>query len=119
MKKQRSLIPKKRRKGKMAFGITREELRAWKSAIEAGEIAFLTHYWLDERFPHTNTVTKVGCNDLQLLAEWGQSHGLEAKWIHKRKDGYSHFDLLGKKQEEIMKKENLFFQLEAFRRNDA
>lgn len=35
----------------MAFGINREELTRWKKAVSAGEIAFLTHYWLDPRFP--------------------------------------------------------------------
>lgn len=43
----------------MAFGTNRTELSAWKRAVRAGEIAFLTHYWLDDRFPGCKTVTKV------------------------------------------------------------
>ncbi|MCY8098432.1 hypothetical protein MOB81_20475, partial [Bacillus atrophaeus] len=33
----------------MAFGIHRGELNRWKEAVKSGEIAFLTHYWLDDR----------------------------------------------------------------------
>lgn len=61
----------------MAFGIRKEDLRAWKKAIEDGEIAFLTHYWLDDRFPGCKTVTKVGCRDIQRLAQWGKTYGLK------------------------------------------
>ncbi|MDE3838737.1 hypothetical protein C0966_05000 [Bacillus methanolicus] len=91
----------------MAFGITKEELRRWKDEIESGKIAFLTHYWLDDRFPGCKTVTKVGCNDIEKLKKWGEKYKLKPEWIHKRKDGYSHFDLLGEKQVEILKKEGL------------
>ncbi len=42
----------------MAFGVKREELNRWKQAVKRGEIAFLTHYWLDDRFPEAKTVTK-------------------------------------------------------------
>lgn len=91
----------------MAFGISKGELREWKKKIDKGEVAFLTHYWLDERFPGCKTVTKVGCNDLDKLEAWGRLYGLKKEWIHMRKDGYSHFDLLGQKQEEILRKENL------------
>ena len=31
----------------MAFGIKRVELQAWKKAVSEGEMAFLTHYWLE------------------------------------------------------------------------
>ncbi|TDK59346.1 hypothetical protein E2K98_19080 [Bacillus salipaludis] len=91
----------------MAFGIRRDELNEWKRKIDHGEIAFLTHYWLDERFPEYKTVTKVGCNDLEKLAEWGSKYGLKKEWIDHRKDGYSHFDLLGKRQKEILQAEGL------------
>ncbi|MFC5463644.1 hypothetical protein [Lederbergia graminis] len=99
----------------MAFGISKSELKKWKKLIDDGEIAFITHYWLDDRFPGINTVTKVGCNDLLRLADWGKGYGLKGEWIHHRKDGYSHFDLLGEKQVEILTKEGLLSQLESFK----
>jgi hypothetical protein len=95
----------------MAFGIKRQEIIEWKRKIDSGEIAFLTHYWLDDRFPGCKTVTKVGCQDLDKLADWGKKHGLKKEWIHHRKDGYSHFDLLGYKQKEILQKEGLSEQI--------
>ncbi|MCM3727493.1 hypothetical protein M3226_17595 [Neobacillus cucumis] len=91
----------------MAFGINRNELNEWKKNIDQGKIAFLTHYWLDDRFPDCKTVTKVGCLDLDKLAEWGKKYGLKKEWIHHRQDGYSHFDLLGERQTEILEKEGL------------
>lgn len=91
----------------LAFGIKKEELMNWKKKIDEGEIAFLTHYWLDDRFPDSNTVTKVGCKDLIRLAEWGSRYGLKKEWIHIRKDGYSHYDLIGKWQKEILEKEQI------------
>jgi hypothetical protein len=91
----------------MAFGIKRQEVRDWKQKIDDGEIAFLTHYWLDDRFPGCKTVTKVGCHDLEKLAEWGRKYGLKKEWIHNRRDGYSHFDLIGERQKEILHKERL------------
>ena len=39
----------------MAFGITRKELGRWKRDVSEGKIAFLTHYWLDDRFPEAKT----------------------------------------------------------------
>lgn len=95
----------------MAFGIKREELLDWKKKIDQGDIAFLTHYWLDDRFPDCKTVTKVGCKDLERLVKWGKQYGLRKEWIHLRKDGYSHFDLLGGKQKEILAKENIKMDL--------
>jgi hypothetical protein len=92
----------------MAFGIKRQELLAWKQKIDNGEIAFLTHFWLDDRFPGSKTVTKVGCHNLEKLGKWGEKYGLKREWIHKRPDGYSHFDLLGDSQREILLKEGLF-----------
>jgi hypothetical protein len=95
----------------LAFGISRKDLLEWKEKVDNGEIAFLTHYWVDDRFPESKTVTKVGCNDLQKLMEWGRQYGLKPEWIDQRKDGYSHFDLLGAKQKEILKKEGLLQHL--------
>ena len=91
----------------LAFGISRKELLEWKSKIDQGEIAFLTHYWIDDRFPGCKTVTKVGCNDLQKLTHWGKQYGLKPEWIDQRKNGYSHYDLLGQKQIDILVKEGL------------
>lgn len=98
----------------MAFGINRRELQLWKRKINSGKVAFLTHYWLDERFPDYKTVTKVGCSDLEKLKEWGRKHGLKSDWIHIRKDGYSHFDLIGERQKEILIKEDLLEHLHRF-----
>ncbi|WP_413381319.1 hypothetical protein [Alkalihalobacillus sp. 1P02AB] len=97
----------------MAFGITRYELLAWKERVNKGEIAFMTHYWYDERFPQCNTVTKVGCVNLGKLIEWGKKYQLQPSWIDTRND-YPHFDLLGEKQIEILKKENQWSQMERF-----
>ncbi|MFZ7942285.1 MULTISPECIES: hypothetical protein [Bacillaceae] len=91
----------------MAFGIKRQDINDWKRKIDEGEIAFLTHYWLDDRFPDSKTVTKVGCLDLDRLAVWGQQYGLKKEWIHHRADGYSHFDLIGQRQKEILLQEGL------------
>lgn len=91
----------------MAFGINREQLKEWKTKIARGEIAFLTHYWLDERFPGCTTVTKVGCNDLSKLAKWGRQYGLKPEWIDARKKDFPHYDLFGTKQAEILKEEGI------------
>ncbi|WLR57084.1 hypothetical protein LC048_09560 [Mesobacillus subterraneus] len=91
----------------MAFGIKRHELEEWKTKIDGGELAFLTHYWVDDRFPDCSTVTKVGCRDLQKLADWGRKYGLQPEWIDKRKTSYPHFDLLGTKRAEILKLEGI------------
>ncbi|WP_144483153.1 hypothetical protein [Bacillus pumilus] len=88
----------------MAFGIKRSDLNAWKSAVQQGEMAFLTHYWLDDRFPHANTVTKAACQDMKHLIEWGKKHGLKKEWIHDRA-GFPHFDLIGETQIRILQKE--------------
>ncbi len=61
----------------MAFGIKRNELNEWKRAVLNGEVAFLTHYWLDDRYPDVNTVTKAGCGNIDKLAEWGKQYGLK------------------------------------------
>lgn len=97
----------------MAFGIKRDELIAWKKSVSNGEIAFLTHYWLDERFPGCQTVTKAGCANLDKLTAWGQQYGLKPEWIDLR-DDYPHFDLFGKHEREILLAEGLSNQLERF-----
>ncbi|WP_409293717.1 hypothetical protein V1498_11325 [Peribacillus sp. SCS-26] len=91
----------------MAFGIKRRDLEEWKRKIDTGEIAFLTHYWLDERFPDCFTVTKAGCSDIDKLAAWGEQYGLKKEWIHIRKEGYPHFDLLGDRQRRILEAEGI------------
>jgi len=91
----------------MAFGIKRQELNEWKAKVARGEIAFLTHYWLDERFPESKTVTKVGCSDIGKLADWGKQYGLQPEWIDKRKDTMPHFDLFGERRDAILKNEGL------------
>ncbi len=98
----------------MAFGINRSELNAWKEAVSMGEIAYLTHYWLDPRFPGIKTVTKVGCSDLKRLTAWCEQHGLNPRYIHHRPP-FPHFDLLGPKQREILEQEQQWDQLERFR----
>jgi hypothetical protein len=98
----------------MAFGITREELEKWKEAVSRGELAFLTHYWIDPRFPNITTVTKVGCRNLERLTEWCIANGLNPAYIHDRPP-FPHFDLIGPKQKEILKKENLWDHLTRFK----
>ncbi|MDQ0350734.1 hypothetical protein J2R98_000537 [Alkalibacillus filiformis] len=98
----------------MAFGIKRDELKQWKKEVEAGNIAFLTHYWADDRFPQMNTVTKVGCRDVDKLKQWGRKHGLKPKWIHED-EKYPHFDLIGSFEEDILKAEGKIDQLKRFK----
>lgn len=98
----------------MAFGIRRVELALWKQRVAAGEIAFLTHFWQHPRFPEIKTVTKAGCSDIEKLVKWGAFYGLKEEWIHYR-TGYPHFDLLGERQREILKREELFEHLRRFR----
>lgn len=97
----------------MAFGICRKELNEWKRKVQNGEIAFLTHYWQDKRFPGCSTVTKVGCKDIDKLARWGESYGLKREWIHER-DKYPHFDLFGEIQKKILIKEKQHEQMKRF-----
>lgn len=96
----------------MAFGINRKQLNDWKKQVLSGEIAFLTHYWQDERFPECYTVTKVGCSELDKLIAWGRKYDLQPKWIHRGK--YPHFDLMGKIQYEILTQEGLWQHLDTF-----
>ncbi|MGZ0052554.1 hypothetical protein [Brevibacillus gelatini] len=97
----------------MAFGISRAELNQWKQAVQRGEIAFLTHYWLDPRFPGIKTVTKVGCADTQKLTDWCVANGLNPAYIHHRQP-FPHFDLIGPRQIEILQQEGLRDHLERF-----
>lgn len=94
----------------MAFGIKRKDIQLWKEQATRGELAFLTHFWYDERFPHYHTVTKAACSDKEKLIDWGKKYGLKEEWIHHR-DDFPHFDLLGERQKEILIKENQYEQL--------
>ncbi|GGF10254.1 hypothetical protein GCM10010954_05970 [Halobacillus andaensis] len=97
----------------MAFGVKREELLQWKRNVKEGRISFLTHYWLDDRFPGCDTVTKVGCSDIEKLSHWGKQYGLQKEWIHH--DPYHpHFDLFGQRQYEILKQEKQWEQIQRF-----
>lgn len=98
----------------MAFGITRGELNIWKTSVANGETAFLTHYWFDQRFPDCNTVTKVGNSNLEKLTQWCIENGLNPRYIHNRPP-FPHFDLIGSKQREILRKENLSHHLVRFK----
>lgn len=98
----------------MAFGINRRELSMWKQQVSAGKVAFLTHYWQDERFPNCYTITKVGCIILPRLIEWGKQYGLDKDWIHHH-NAYPHFDLFGKKQKEILQQEELDDHIKRFK----
>lgn len=98
----------------MAFGISREELNRWKRDVLRGDIAFLTHYWHDPRFPAIRTVTKVGCADVRKLADWCRSHGLDPRCIHHRPP-FPHFDLIGPRQIDVLLRERLWSHLARFR----
>ncbi|MCD7033647.1 hypothetical protein LRR81_05335 [Metabacillus sp. GX 13764] len=98
----------------MAFGITRAELNEWKQKVSRGELAFLTHYWLDDRFPNAHSVTKAGCSDTAKLIDWGEQYGLKAEWIDAR-SSYPHFDLLGDKQIEILHDNGLKEHIKRFK----
>ncbi|MDY0405780.1 hypothetical protein P5G51_010600 [Virgibacillus sp. 179-BFC.A HS] len=97
----------------MAFGIKRQELICWKNRVANNQISFLTHYWMDPRFPGCYTVTKAGCRDLNKLAEWGKKYGLKPEWID-RNNAFPHFDLFGDRQKEILQMEGQWEQLHRF-----
>jgi hypothetical protein len=97
----------------MAFGIDRVQLNDWKQQVSNGQIAFLTHYWLDDRFPHMRTVTKVGCADIEKLQAWCREHQLNPRYIHFR-DQYPHFDLFGVEQLRILQQEGLQDHIDRF-----
>lgn len=98
----------------MAFGISRHELNEWKRKCLQGEIAFLTHYWVEPRFPGVKTITKVGCCDLERLKEWCLANGLNPAYLHLR-DEFPHYDLIGNQQIEILKREHLTDHLLRFK----
>jgi hypothetical protein len=98
----------------MAFGINRRELNDWKECVKKGKVAFLTHYWIDERFPAIRTVTKAGCADIEKLRMWGERYGLKREWIHMRNDGFPHYDLMGETQLRILREEGLEEQINRF-----
>lgn len=97
----------------MAYGISRDELNQWKQQAEAGDIALLTHKWVDPRFPEYRTVTKAGCADRRRLESWGRRYGLRPEWIHGQ-GPHQHFDLLGPRQVEILRAEGLEEQVMRF-----
>lgn len=98
----------------MAFGIDRNELSLWKQDVRNGQIAFLTHYWTDDRFLDCYTVTKVGCSDKKKLVKWGKKYGLLKRWIDNHHQ-YPHFDLFGEKQIAILISEQKWQQLRKFK----
>lgn len=98
----------------MAFGINREELNIWKQQVKQGEIAFITHYWRDDRFPDMRTVTKVGCSNIDKLLAWGKKHGLSEKQLHPRSN-YPHYDLFGEQQRNILLSHGKEQQLKRFK----
>ena len=102
----------------MAFGISREELARWKRSVASGQLSYLTHYWLEPRFPGIKTVTKVGCSDLGRLIRWCEKHGLNPEYIHRREE-YPHYDLIGSRQRDILLAEGQYEQLRRFRLLDA
>lgn len=102
----------------IAFGISKAELDHWKEQVEAGEIAYITHYWYDKRFPNFKTVTKVGCSNLEKLKAWCITHKLDPKYIHIRKQ-YPHFDLLGPYQIEVLKRLGLEDHIDRFKLNST
>lgn len=97
----------------MAFGVTREELQQWKKGVKRGDIAFLTHYWEDHRFPNCTTVTKVGCADVDKLSKWGKQYGLRPEWIDFHEE-FPHFDLFGHTQLKVLKNEEVTDQINRF-----
>lgn len=97
----------------MAFGIDRQALSTWKESVLRGEIAFLTHYWIDDRFPGCKTVTKVGCSNQWKLISWGEQYGLRKEWIH-YDPKFPHFDLFGDHQKSILVEEGQWSQIEKF-----
>ena len=98
----------------MAFGIKREELINWKEQVMKGEIAFLTHYWQDDRFPGCYTVTKVGCSDINKLINWGKHYNLREEWVD-LKESFPHFDLFGDKQKEVLMNEDKWSHIYKFK----
>lgn len=97
----------------MAFGVTRNELNNWKQQVAEGNIAYLTHYWHDPRFPGFRTVTKVGCAHQEKLVQWCTERNLNPDYIHRRSQ-YPHFDLIGPMQVKILQDEHLWDHIKRF-----
>ncbi len=98
----------------MAFGVKRAELNAFKEKAMRGEIAILTHYWLDERFPSSKTVTKVASSDIDVLKAWGKKYQLPEAYIDFGHDHLPHFDLFGEIQLSVLKNEAKWDQINRF-----
>ncbi|MBF0708561.1 hypothetical protein IQ283_18310 [Alkalihalobacillus hwajinpoensis] len=98
----------------MAFGLSKRELAEWKAAVSNGEVALLTHFWYDPRFPQFHSVTKAGCRNKEKLARWGEQYGLKREWMHDREE-FPHFDLLGDDQIRILEAEGLAAHIHRFR----
>src|SRR5699024_10299076 len=94
----------------MAFGIKREELINWKEQVMKGEIAFLTHYWQDDRFPGCYTVTKVGCSDINKLINWGKHYNLREELVE-LKEIFHNFDLFENKKKKFFLNEDKWFNI--------
>ncbi|MDQ0482985.1 hypothetical protein [Guptibacillus hwajinpoensis] len=97
----------------MAFGLSKRELAEWKEKVASGEVALLTHFWYDPRFPEYKTVTKAGCSNKATLARWGEKYGLKSEWMHDREE-FPHFDLLGDDQFRILQSEGLNSHINRF-----
>lgn len=97
----------------MAFGITRDELKAWQKKASAGDIAIITHYWTDPRFPTATSVTKVGSSDIKKLKAWGKQYGLNEHWIDYHAE-YPHYDLFAPFQQLVLEQEDKQDQIRRF-----
>ncbi|MDL4839553.1 hypothetical protein [Aquibacillus rhizosphaerae] len=97
----------------MAFGVKRKELIEWKHQVQQGNISFLTHYWIDPRFPGCNTVTKVGCTNIDKLIKWGSQYDLQPNWIH-HDPCFPHYDLFGEMQKVVLTQEKQWNQIKRF-----
>lgn len=87
----------------MAFGVKKNELKRYKKNVANNELAILTHYWSDDRFPDSNTVTKVAANDLETLKAWGKKLQLYDYMIDPESTKIPHFDLFGPIQVRVLK----------------
>ncbi|EUJ17253.1 hypothetical protein MAQA_13825 [Listeria aquatica FSL S10-1188] len=99
---------------KMAFGVQREELIAFKKKAEQGEVALLTHYWLDDRFPNSKTVTKAASADIEALKRWGRKYHLPENYIDYGHKDLPHYDLFGDIQLKILEEEGKWDQIDRF-----
>ncbi|EUJ33316.1 hypothetical protein MFLO_03215 [Listeria floridensis FSL S10-1187] len=98
----------------MAFGVKRDELKAFQQKAESGEVALLTHYWLDKRFPNSKTVTKAASSDLEALKKWGSQYHLPEAYIDYGHKNLPHYDLFGEIQLKVLEQEGKWDQIERF-----